>query len=176
MDQHIGNHPDSKEYYDFKYSDLLNIPFILKSKLSNQEILELYKESIDKIPYLKYLASIHHEDFKIIPIRELNNGKSEEGFLFRIRSNNGNVLIIWENVNEARATFVFKSNEDYLDDDLAAIESYIVDSNLKNKRLFFHILDPATAPIKLKMKFVKSIDHRRIEDYQKDIEKLIQER
>jgi len=105
--------------------------------LSNSEITNAYKLKF-KNQYFKFLCEIQDEKFKLIPVAEStfhSNGHLifEEGFLFTIKSKKDYILI-WENINTSRATYIFKIMEKDYYLSVYQILLYLLKESL-NKRL-----------------------------------------
>lgn len=75
----------------------------------------------DKSPYIKWLCQHHLNDRRIIPIIETKKVYHrlvyEDGFLFIIANPNlsNGLIVVWESVNEDRATYVFPVMNDGVD-------------------------------------------------------------
>lgn len=94
----------------------------------------------DKSPYIKWLCQHHLNDRKIIPIIEIKKLYHrlvyEDGFLFIIEDpdfSNG-LIVVWESVNEDRATYVFPVMNDRVDDLCQRIYNFAY-SDVVHKRL-----------------------------------------
>jgi hypothetical protein len=145
-----------------------------KSKFLNgitvQEALSLNYFQ-EKTQFLKYLATLQ-EEFAIIPIIEIRNNFRENSFLFRLKSNNGQVIIIWENVNPTRAAHVFKSSVENHEKILSTIESFIC-SDMPLKRSLLYENSQYFNKMKFELGYVSSIRHTDIIKFRDEIQEII---
>lgn len=135
--------------------------------LNNNQILNLnYFTQYDN-KYFKFLSSLHNSNEKLIPIIEFNNGKKEYSMVFQISTRNYKQLIVWENLNSNRATYVFRK----LPDTLNKLKDYVSNTNIKNKRLrLFRDEDKLT---KKELNFYRTINHNDFDSYKQRIETII---
>ncbi|NTS43007.1 hypothetical protein HRG84_19125 [Flavisolibacter sp. BT320] len=99
------------EYYHFRFDKTHKARFLSEKalqNLSNESILKIFGKNLDKEPYLEFLYSLHSDEYKLIPVLEFIGNKEEESFLFRIKGKKGSLLVVWENLNLARATYFFR--------------------------------------------------------------------
>ena len=133
-------------------------------KISNKAIREFLNLN-DRSQYLSHLCNIQSTQYKIIPAPELfifsNNLKEEDTFIFTVCSAH-KLLLVWESINVARATYIFEVDVNSYRDKLETIFEYIV-STQKNKRSSLRGLIPQTDTIKV-------IQHDDFEDWKKKIE------
>jgi len=122
---------------------------------------------------LKYLANKINPEFRLIPVLEYANGKVEDSFLFRIRNKNGNILLVWENVNTSRATYIFKFTEKKQEDVLKKIEDFICTSDFEHKRSMLSSDTLVSKKLQLELCFLKKYSHENIGDFKAEIEFLI---
>ena len=108
--------------------DLVN--FIKKSKINFQEYL-LPK---DKGPYLRFLVEKQSPEHRFIPVCE-KDLMNEDAFLFTLIGRR--MYIVWENINENTATYVFPVSETNYDKNLQAIYDY-ASSDIDYKRMRLH--------------------------------------
>jgi hypothetical protein len=126
---------DAIELYNFRHerkSKSRFLPEKMLSSLSNDQILNIFKKNADKGPYIKFLYNLHHQGYKLIPILESIGSSLEESFLFRIKGRS-QTFIVWENINPARATYIFRTKDN--DGLLQNILTYISEHE-KAKRLY----------------------------------------
>jgi len=117
------------ELYNFKFEKSNRIKFlseIFLERLSNDKLLTFFDYNIDKAPYIKFLYSLQDAESKLIPILEVIGGTKEEGFLFRLKDNRGNIIVVWENINQGRATIYSSSVKK-----VTLIVSYHIFPNMK---------------------------------------------
>jgi hypothetical protein len=81
-------------------------------------------------------------------------------------------LILWENINDNRATHIFLANKNTHDDDLNAIEAFIL-SPISDKRAILHGGYANTIEIRKRTKYLTSILHDTLSDYQSRFLNLI---
>jgi len=142
-------------------------------KLEQNEILELYDQLLSRTEYLKHLASMISPEFKLIPVLEYANGKVEDSFLFRIRNKNGNRLLIWENVNLSRATYIFKFPESKHTEILKRIEEFICSKDFEHKRSILSSTSGNSRKIKLGLCFYEKYLHEDFGNFKSEINYLI---
>lgn len=157
-----------KQYFQFK----TNVKSSFGPRLSTQSIVKLYKLDFERNQYLKFLASVHDGAFKLIPIIESINAQKEESFIFRVKSNKNNILIVWENINENRATHIFINPPNSHEKDLQKLESFIC-TPMKTKRIHLHLNSGENQTLKQELKYLKPIKHTTILSYKQEIQNLI---
>ena len=83
---------------------------------------------VKKSVYLRSLITVFKSSNKAVVIKEFNNGIYEDSILL-VGTRNGRSIIFWENLNEARATYVFysKSLSQH------ALKSYVIDLVMHNE-------------------------------------------
>jgi hypothetical protein len=101
--------------------------------------LESYYFPLHKTTYLEYLCLNQCDEYKIIPLVEtrVSNGQitHEDAFLFTIRGKERDVfLIVWENVNISRASFIFPVAKASYENRINEIFQYIC--NVTSKKRF----------------------------------------
>lgn len=102
--------------------------------LSTKAFNYFYKNK-DLTPYLQELCKLQALDYRIIPVSEpigLYKTNIKESFIFTIQRANV-IYLIWESVEEKKATFLFTTDLSEYQKDLQSIFDYI-SSQLKNKR------------------------------------------
>lgn len=158
-----------KQFFEFKS----NKTYKLSSGLSVNEALTIHKSIFAKSTYLKYLASIQDKDFKLIPIIETVSDSDENSFLFRIQSKSNKILILWENVNENRATHVFMSTIESHSQTLSIIESFIC-TRMVIKRSLLYYKDIENISMKNELGYLTTIRHESLSNYKAQIRALVE--
>lgn len=81
-----------------------------KSNVNTIQELEIQELSnqVKKSKYLKSLVNTFKSSSKAVVLKEFNNGSLEDAILL-VGTRNRRSIILWENINEARATYVFYS-------------------------------------------------------------------
>ena len=130
-----------------------------------------------KQKYINKLISMHTDlGYKVVPaVESLAHESSEsiikeDSFIFTITSKrNFCVSIVYENVNESRASIVFIVRKDKYKDCLQSIFNYMGDDTIKNKRETLRISDAVTQGIEA----VHSINHtKNMHDWYEKIKNL----
>ncbi|HRH47252.1 MAG TPA: hypothetical protein PLP23_00795 [Panacibacter sp.] len=163
----------AKAYYSFKRPSQKN-KFFTTEKLSNNDILDLFKEAFDKSEYIKYLAKKQRKNsLKLIPIIEYINNKYEEAFLFRYKVRQNSILLVWENVNDGRASHLFEyciSEEGKV---LREIKYFVNRDDLINKRSGLHSQTAEVSQTKYALKYKGHIKHNSLKEYITKLDKII---
>lgn len=161
-------------YWDFKNALRLSykeVEMFLKHPAA--DILTLNKSKIDRSPYLKHLATLQTANRKIIPMFEPFQQRREECFIFRLSTRRGNQLIIWENVNENRASHLFlatKENEDIV---LKKVITYILREDLSQRRSRLQSDTKENQELKRYLEYKSHIIHKGLYDYELYLNYLI---
>jgi hypothetical protein len=162
-----------KEHYEIKVTKRKKGVVRHTDKLEKDELIEINEELLSRTEYLKHLAKIIGPEFKLIPVLEYANGKVEDSFLFRLRNKNGNILLIWENVNVSRATYIFKFPERKQDQALKNIEDFISTTDFEHKRSILSSKSGNSRKIKLELCFYEKYAHKDISKFKAEVEYLI---
>src|SRR5690606_13940068 len=94
------------EFLSFSQHDIKKLGKLKAfENLSKKGCINLLKQY--KNQYIDYLAINQTETMKIIPILEYMNGCVEQSIIFRILTKRNKLLIIWENINQNRASHLF---------------------------------------------------------------------
>ena len=95
-----------------------------KSNVNTIQELEIQELSnqVKKSKYLKSLVNTFKSSSKAVVLKEFNNGSLEDAILL-VGTRNRRSIILWENINEARATYVFYSKRL----SQKVLKSYIID-------------------------------------------------
>jgi len=162
-----------REFYELKY--VKSQKGILRNniRLNGKEILEVYDDLLSRTEYLKYLAQRIGSDYKLIPVLEYSNGNVEDSFLFRFSNKKGDIVIVWENVNLNRATYIFKYNQERHPDILQKLEHFISSEDYTYKRSLLSGNERNSKLIKRDLCFYKKYPHHSFMDYKAEIEFII---
>lgn len=119
---------------------------------------------VKKSLYLKSLISCFISSDKAVVLREFNNGVLEDAVLL-VGTSNRKSIVFWENLNEARATYVFYS-QSLSQQKLKSHVIEIVMSDLQNKRqsLYAGLYKP-----KLLSVSYSSINHEGLQPFKRKI-------
>jgi hypothetical protein len=163
------------EYYDFKYNfKKINIEHNIFEELTNIQIMNFFENSFHKSHYLKYLATIQNSEYKIIPIWEAINNTKEETFIFRLKTIKNNILVIWENANDSRASHLFLISETQNRNQLKLIQEYITTNEITTKRSLLHnSTSTFSKGIKSELNYINHINHLNLNDYKSKIKHII---
>lgn len=162
-----------QDYYSF-YIAKVDRNLIRKNKqLNNSEVVDLYESIISKSEYLKYLAARLNADFRLIPILEYSNRHVEDSFLFRFRNKQNDILVIWENANEKRATYIFKYNEEKRPNQIQKIVEFIESTAYEQKRSLLSGSTRISKEIKRNLCFYKKYSHSDYGAFKAEIEYLL---
>ncbi len=94
-----------------------------------------------KNKYIQYLVDNQSPDYRFVPLFEKSLTYNEDAFLFTIKKRS--LIIVWENLSENTATFVFKCNQSNHDEVLQRVYDYACsDINYKRLRLHPNKLNP----------------------------------
>lgn len=104
--------------------------FLVKSKVNFQDTF-LTK---DRGPYIQFLVEKQSPDYRFIPVFEKALDR-EDAFLFTLRGSK--LFIVWENINENTATYVFPVGKESYEKVLQAIYDY-ASSETDYKRMRMH--------------------------------------
>lgn len=101
----------------------------------------------EKSQYIEYLEKNHAlSEYPIVPIDEVfrksgiigdEKGKTKEGGALFTIIRDGQPYIIWENYNDSRATYVFRSTQENYDERMKLIFKFIM-SDKEGKRQYLH--------------------------------------
>lgn len=162
-----------QEHYELSSNKNQQTIFRNIENLGQSDLLELYENLLNRTKYLKYLSSIVKEEFKLIPILEYSNGTTEDSFLFRIRNKNGSILIVWENVNISRATYIFKTHPDNHATVLKRLEEFICTKDFEHKRSTLSSKSFAARKERLSLGFYEKYRHTKKGNFEAEIDYLI---
>lgn len=159
------------EFVSFKfYKTKLNNRICKFNRHSSSQVRNLFNDRISRNQFFKFLAQKHSEEFNIIPIEEYQNGLWEESFIFRLRTGSGRILIVWENPQPGRATYLFITDDHSLETQLAKIESYII-SATDGKRDYLNETNTEAKVLRKELKYTnEKVYHKKISDYKVKIQ------
>ncbi len=160
-------------HYEIKFQRKKNGAINIHEKLEPDELIEIYEQLLSRTDYLKHLAKLVDQDFRLIPVLEYANGQVEDSFLFRFKNKNGNILLVWENVNLSRATYIFKFPEVKHEEVLKKIEQFICSTNFEHKRSILSGTHLNSRKIKKDLYFYEKYPHADFEKFKSEIEYLI---
>ena len=146
------------EYYHFHIERVPKTRIGKFAQLNPSQLISLWDHRFEKAKHLKFLAQQHDPAFKIIPVIEYQNGQHEESFIFRRTALSGAILIIWENGNLGRATHLFSAEAQEVDNQVAIIESFIM-NDIDAKRTLLDEKSNEAKTIKRRLRFVGSVSH-----------------
>jgi len=157
------------QYFEFRPPKL---HYSFERSFSKPEFSRTFKEHISRNPFLKALALAHHKDFPIISINESRKNSDEESFIFQSYTTRGEILILWENINENRATHVFKTTQKNYDSRFKAIQSFI-STPTNVKRYLLYLNDPDHRQMKKELGYVRPVYHSDLRDYKAVIKNVL---
>lgn len=110
-----------------------NKPKELLDKCEAKNIVKKFKSR-----YLDYLCACHSDEYKVIcciekKINTSNSIEIEYSFIFTIKADRGYILLAYENVKDARCTYLIKVNERRWEETVNILFEFF-SSNMKNKR------------------------------------------
>lgn len=121
---------------------------------------------------LEFLCEFSDNNTPIIPAPEMiknRNGKEEinHSFIFPLRNQNGNIYLVWESIEESKATYVFNA-EDKFEKCTQKLFDFIV-SDFVNKRESLI----TNCEIQKALKFKRRIYHTNYADWKSEINKIL---
>lgn len=120
----------------------------------------------------KYLAELQGEEFPVIPILEVNSAGKEESIIFRFLTKKRNVVVVWENVNDKRASHLFLTDIENHSAKMEDIENLIL-SNLPEKRSIFHGGYTNSWTVKNQVRYLCNVAHSTLDEYKTRIEYIV---
>lgn len=108
------------------------------SRWSNQRLLNAYN-IINRTLYLGHLCELYSKSLRIVPVKEKRQNESnggmveEDAFLFPVHNYQW-LYILWESVEEKRATYIFRCQSTDYSIALQKIFDYIASPHITNKR------------------------------------------
>lgn len=106
---------------------------------------------------------------------EYSNKNVEESFIFRFISKSEKVVIVWENVNESRASHFFMTTKENHNLVLPFIEDFICTKHFDIKRSMLHENSPASLELKKKLHFHSSKKHVGLKTYEAELKLVFAE-
>lgn len=154
--------------YEFKTSAFSKIG----STIDKEQISVFFNVSHEKEPFIKYLAGLQDAYFPIIPILEVNSIGREESIIFRFFTKKRSVVVVWENINQGRASHLFLTAIENHPDKMAEIEALIL-TNIKRKRSILHGGYTNSSTVKNRVSYLDNLQHKSIESYKERIQNII---
>lgn len=140
--------------------------------ITKQQLADFFSVSKEKEVYFKYLGELQSEVYPVIPILEVNSAGKEESIIFRFETKKGNVVIVWENVNDKRASHLFlTTKEDHLQK-MEYIEDLIL-SDLPEKRAILHGGYTNSSTVKNQVRYLCNIMHTTLKDYKDRVTQIV---
>jgi hypothetical protein len=98
-------------------------------------------------------------------LKKYQNGLWEESFIFRLRTGSGRILIVWENPQPGRATYLFIANDENIDVQLKKIELYIINA-IDGKRDFINENSAGAKKLRKDLMYTnEKVKHSNMNDY-----------
>ena len=129
--------------------------------------------SREKEPFIKYLAGLQDPHFPIIPILEVNSIGREESIIFRFLTRKNSVVVVWENVNQGRASHLFLTAIENHPDKMTEIEALILSSDFKWKRSVLHGGFTNSSTVKNRVSYLDNLQHKTLDNYRDRIQYII---
>jgi hypothetical protein len=154
--------------YEFKTSTYSKIG----RSIGTEQISYFFNMSIEKEPFIKYLASLQDPHFAVIPILEVNSIGREESIIFRFFTRKKSIVVVWENVNQGRATHIFLTAIENHPDKMDEIEALIL-SDFKSKRSVLHGGFTNSSTVKNRVSYLDNLQHKTVDNYRERIQYII---
>ena len=154
--------------YEFKTSAYSKIG----GSIDKEQISVFFNVSREKEPFIKYLAGLQDPHFPIIPILEVNSIGREESIIFRFFTRKNSVVVVWENVNQGRASHLFLTAIENHPDKMTEIEALIL-SNFKWKRSVLHGGFTNSSTVKNRVSYLDNLQHKTVDNYRERIQYII---
>jgi hypothetical protein len=138
----------------------------------DQFISDFEKEP--KINYYKFLAVKQSmNEVNIITIKEFIGGNVETSILFQLHTKKDKILLIWENVNESRASILFTFEKEKAQEYLKKIKLFICNPNLLHKRYRFLKNSKEIKRMRIEMGFYKRVMHSDLDKFKSEINSIL---
>lgn len=128
------------QYKEWKEDENIWIGQPIKTNKSFSKETFIKNSKVRKSPYLSHLASLQHDDFKIIYLLERVIHESgmmdqdEYGYLFVLKKSIFNMVLLYENITDSsRSSILFYIHPDYYWESIENIRKFLA-SGIKNKR------------------------------------------
>lgn len=130
------------QYKNFEKEENIDIIQLARANKTYVFSKETFVKNINikKSPYLSYLASLQHDDFKIMYILERVIHESgmldtnEYGYLFVLKKNPQNIVLLYENITDSsRSSLMFYIDPNCYVESVDLIRKFMA-SDIKNKR------------------------------------------
>lgn len=159
----------TEEWKNLTLDKQVNVLSILDSlgKLGD-DAFDYFYVNKDRTPYLQELCRLQNLAYRIIPVQEPNGFKGKkisESFIFTIMPAK-TIYLVWESVEDKKATFVFTSDPSEYSRDVQIIFDYI-SSELRGKRI--QLRKGVTNEEGLKLKPYRVIYHTSFEKWKERI-------
>jgi hypothetical protein len=141
-------------------------------KKESRETIKSEKVEAEKPDYLKVLARLQSNHYRLITIQEKYQGHCEESHIYRFETGSGRILMVWENTNASRAAYLFVAKVEEMQDRLCRIEAFIHTDNVLFKRSRFQKLKENKA-LRAELGFVDSVHHESLAQFETDIKTFI---
>ena len=155
--------------YEFKTSEYSKIG----GSIDKEQISVFFNVSREKEPFIKYLAGLQDPHFPIIPILEVNSIGREESIIFRFFTRKNSVVVVWENVNQGRASHLFLTAIENHPDKMTEIEALILSSDFKWKRSVLHGGFTNSSTVKNRVSYLDNLQHKTLDNYRDRIQYII---
>ncbi len=122
-------------------ADIKNPDYFARTLLgrwSNERLIRAYAPESRSL-YLKHLCGAYSSNYRIVPVREHRRNESndtvttEDAFLFPIHGHRY-VYILWESVEDKRATYVFRCTPSNYAAAVQKVFDYVASDEITNKR------------------------------------------
>jgi predicted RNA-binding protein YlxR (DUF448 family) len=118
--------------------------------------------------YLKVLAQHQAPEYRLITIQEKYGNRVEESHIYRFVTGTNRILIVWENTNASRASYLCIARPDNMQEQLTRIEAFIHTGDLQYKRSRFQKLKE-NKQLRAQLAFVGSVRHETVTQLRTDI-------
>jgi hypothetical protein len=128
---HINNHKDQQiksSFFQEIRNQKIKENYTISKEININEIGELYKNNI----FINQASKLLKNDNKAVSLWENNNSTFEEALLIILKNRNYN-FVIWENINQNRACYIFKYKNVNFDKKIKALKKFI-NSDVEYKR------------------------------------------
>ncbi|WP_132055563.1 hypothetical protein [Pseudocnuella soli] len=122
----------------------------------------------EKPNYLKVLAQHQSPVYRLITIQEKYGTLVEGSHIYRFVTGTNRILIVWENTNAARASYLFIARQDNLQEQIARIEAFIHTGYVQYKRSRFQKLKE-NKQLRSQLAYVGSVRHETVDQFRTDI-------
>lgn len=124
--------------------------------ISNEEVIEKYSNSVDRIYFIRFLASMQNPKYLIAPVIEQRGTLREVSFIFTISSSKC-LYLVWESCSENRGTHIFRVKRKDFHSGFNILKSYISDRKISGKRKILWQNDYNSLTLKNKIVIINHI-------------------